>query len=144
MNPKQIIEILHSIQDVKLDPKAQDGLKVKFTEPDPVWLDGWEANSGYVYGSFTEQLLDLIESSLNGEMVETTDTDEEVDLKTLNLAKVQRKLSHNKYDLVASIKYSATNGYSGEVKWTETDIYSRETEGFATEYEVLIALWSIF
>lgn len=64
--PKQIIELLHSIQDVRLD--AQGELEIKFKEPDPVWKDGWEANSGYEYGSFTHQLLCLIEYYLHSDL----------------------------------------------------------------------------
>jgi hypothetical protein len=53
---KEIIDILHSIKDVRLE----DGeLEVKF-EVD------WESTSGYNHNSFTEQLLLLIEDTLKG------------------------------------------------------------------------------
>jgi hypothetical protein len=71
MNSVDIIEILHSIKDVKLD--SEGGLQIKFNEPDPIWLDknlGWEPNAGYIYRSFTEQLLLLIEESLQGKLAE--------------------------------------------------------------------------
>lgn len=64
--PAQIIELLHSIQDVRLD--ADGELEVKFKDPDPVWKDGWEANAGYIPGSFTQELLLLIEAALRGEL----------------------------------------------------------------------------
>lgn len=66
MQHNQIIQLLHSIQDVRLDSNKQ--LQVKFKDPDPIWLDGWEPISGYVHGSFTEQLLLLIEYSLQGKL----------------------------------------------------------------------------
>jgi len=66
MRHNQIIELLHSIKEVKLDSDGK--LLVKFTDPDPVWADGWEPISGYVSGSFTEQLLLLIEEALQGKL----------------------------------------------------------------------------
>ena len=64
--PAQIIELLHSIEDVRLD--AHGELEVKFKDPDPFSKDGWEANSGYIHGSFTQELLFLIEAALRGEL----------------------------------------------------------------------------
>lgn len=62
MNSVDIIEILHSIQDIRLDSEGQ--LQVKFKDSDPILEDGWESISGYNYGSFTEQVLLLIEEAL--------------------------------------------------------------------------------
>jgi hypothetical protein len=64
--PAQVIELLHSIEDVRLD--SQGEIEVKFKDPDPVWKDGWQANAGYVRGSFTQELLLLIEVALKGEL----------------------------------------------------------------------------
>jgi len=60
MDSNTIIKILHSIQEIRL----KDGeLEIKFTES-----NGWELNDGYVLGSFTDQLLLLIEEALKGEL----------------------------------------------------------------------------
>lgn len=66
-----IIDILHSIKDVRLD--SERNLQVKFNNPDPVYSDEWESISGYVHGSFTEELLILIEDALQGKL--PTDSD---------------------------------------------------------------------
>lgn len=66
MNSINIIDVLHSIQDVRLDSEGQ--LEVKFKLSDLTWVDGWEPISGYIHGSFTEQLLLLIEDSLLGKL----------------------------------------------------------------------------
>lgn len=65
MTSKEIIEIMRSIKDVKID--EDNNFRVKFNDSDPsLFPEGWEFNSGYNYGSFTEQLLLLIEDALNG------------------------------------------------------------------------------
>jgi hypothetical protein len=56
---KEVLDILRSIKDVRLDGEGE--LEVKF-EGD------WEANSGYNHNSFTEQLLLLIEDTLKGDV----------------------------------------------------------------------------
>ena len=62
--PKRIIEILRSIEDVRLDKDGE--IEVKFSEPSSTFIDGWEPNAGFIHNSFTEQLLLLIEAELNG------------------------------------------------------------------------------
>jgi hypothetical protein len=66
--PAQIIEILHSIRDVRLD-KDQE-IEIKFDVPSTTFPDGWEPNAGFKHNSFTQQLLLLIEASLKGELEE--------------------------------------------------------------------------
>lgn len=61
-----IIEILHSIKDVRLDAAGE--LQVKFDDSNLVYPSGWESIGGYVNGSFTEQLLLLIEEALQGKL----------------------------------------------------------------------------
>lgn len=61
--PKEIIQIIESIKDVRLD---KDGcIEVKFVtnfhRP-----DSWETNTGFDHNSFTQQLLLLIEDALKG------------------------------------------------------------------------------
>ena len=53
---KEVLDILRSIKDVRLDGEE---FQVKFDV-------GWESNSGYNHNSFTEQLLLLIEDALEG------------------------------------------------------------------------------
>ncbi len=67
MKPEEIINILHSIKAVRL---MNDEVEVKFDNPDPVWVDGWQPNAGFIYNSFTRELLNLIEDSLKGELNE--------------------------------------------------------------------------
>jgi hypothetical protein len=67
MKSEKIIEILHSIEDVRL---VNEEVEVKFKNPDPCWKDGWQPNAGFIYNSFTSELLNLIEASLNGELEE--------------------------------------------------------------------------
>lgn len=57
--PQQIVEILHSIKDVRLNQNGD--LEVKFNEAP---TDDWESIFGYNHGSFTQQLLLLIEDEL--------------------------------------------------------------------------------
>jgi hypothetical protein len=67
MKSNKIIDILHSIADVRLN----DGeIEVKFDPPSTTHWDGWEPNAGFIHNSFTEQLLLLIEASLKGELAE--------------------------------------------------------------------------
>jgi hypothetical protein len=66
MKTETIIEILHSIKDVRLDSVGE--LQVKFNNSDPAFPDGWEPIVGYAHGSFTEQLLLLIEEALQGKL----------------------------------------------------------------------------
>lgn len=66
----QVIKILHSIKGIKLDPEGN--LLVKFNNSDPIYPDGWEPISGYIHGSFTEQLLLLIEAHLQGKLPTNT------------------------------------------------------------------------
>lgn len=62
---KEIVSILHSIEDVRLD---KDGdLEVQFKDGS-IFPDGWEPNARYIHGSFTEQLFLLIEAELKGEL----------------------------------------------------------------------------
>ena len=62
-SPQEIINILRSIQDVRLNEKRE--FEVRFTDS-----VAWETNNGYIYNSFTEQLLCLIEDSLEGKLNE--------------------------------------------------------------------------
>lgn len=64
---KEIIDILQSIKDVRLN---NDEIEVKFKEESTTFPDGWEPNAGFKYNSFTEQLLLLIEAELKGELSE--------------------------------------------------------------------------
>jgi hypothetical protein len=60
--PQEIIEILRSIDDVRFNESGE--FEVKFWPPAISINGGWEKNSGYDYGSFTQQLLLLIEDTL--------------------------------------------------------------------------------
>lgn len=65
--PATIIAILHSIKDVCL----RDGeVWVKFDPESTTFPDGWEPNAGFVYNSFTRELLELIEAELKGELAQ--------------------------------------------------------------------------
>jgi len=66
MRHVNIIKLLHSIQEVRLDPEGN--LQVKFSDSDSAFPDGWEPIVGYAHGSFTEQLLLLIEEALQGKL----------------------------------------------------------------------------
>ena len=61
--PKQIMEILNSIRDVRL---CDNEIEVQFN--DSMNPDDWEPDREFNPGSFTEQLLLLIEASLKGEL----------------------------------------------------------------------------
>lgn len=64
--PQQIIEILQSIKDVRLD---KDGdLEVLFDPPSLIFSGGYEPNRGFIHNGFTHQLLCLIEEALKGEL----------------------------------------------------------------------------
>ena len=64
-SPEQIIQILHSIKDVRLDKDR--AIEVKFDDTSKkTFPSGWEPGAGY--NGFTQQLLLLIEASLNGEL----------------------------------------------------------------------------
>jgi hypothetical protein len=65
--PKEILEILHSIRDVKLE---NDEIWVKFEPESTTFKDGWEPNDGFKYNSFTQELLLLIEYELRGKLAE--------------------------------------------------------------------------
>lgn len=69
--PKQIIDILHSIKDVRLDKDGE--VEVLFDPPSTTFPDGWEPNAGFVYNSFTRNLLELIEDGLNGRLEESNE-----------------------------------------------------------------------
>jgi len=60
--PQEIIDILHSIKDVKFE---NGEVWVKFQEESTTFSDGWEPNAGFIYNSFTRNLLDLIEDELS-------------------------------------------------------------------------------
>lgn len=60
--PAEIIQILHSIKDVRLDKDGE--IEVLFDPPSTTFPDGWEPNAGFNYGSFTQDLLLLIEGHL--------------------------------------------------------------------------------
>lgn len=62
----EIIEILHSIKDVRLDKDGE--IEVKFVEESTTFPDGWEPNAGFGHNSFTQQLLLLIEDALKGDV----------------------------------------------------------------------------
>ena len=68
LKSKTILKILSSIEDVRLSDNKE--IEVKFKDPDPSWKDEWQPNEGFIYGSFTQELLNLIEASLNGELEE--------------------------------------------------------------------------
>ncbi len=70
LSPKHIIDVLHSIKDVRLDKDNE--VEVLFDPPSTTFPGGWEPNAGFVYNSFTQQLLALIQDGLNGEL-ETND-----------------------------------------------------------------------
>lgn len=63
MDAKEILEVLSSIKDVRLHNNVLQ-IKFKDTHENPCFPDGWEEISGYNPGSFTEQLLLLIEEYL--------------------------------------------------------------------------------
>lgn len=65
---KQIVDILHSIKDVRLS--ADEKIEVKFGPPSATFSYEWEPNAGFKDNSFTEQLLLLIEAELKGELTE--------------------------------------------------------------------------
>lgn len=67
--PQEIVKILNSIKDVRLD--SDGNVEVLFDPPSTTYPDGWDVNAGYVHNSFTEQLLLLIEDELNGKLAET-------------------------------------------------------------------------
>lgn len=64
--PAEIISILQSIKDVRLDKDGE--IEVKFAEESSTFPDGWEPNAGFKHNSFTQQLLALIEDTLKGEV----------------------------------------------------------------------------
>lgn len=63
--PEEIIDILHSITNVRL---KDDEVEAQFKMRQSPFPDGWEPNAGYNPGSFTEQLLLLIEAELKGKL----------------------------------------------------------------------------
>lgn len=67
-SPEEIIKILHSIQNVRLD--SSGCVEVLFNPPSSTFEDGWDPNSGFKHNSFTKNLLELIEAELNGKLAE--------------------------------------------------------------------------
>jgi len=64
--PAEIVDILHSITNVRLN---NDEVEVQFRmRQGSPFKGGWEPNRGFNPGSFTEQLLLLIEAALKGEL----------------------------------------------------------------------------
>lgn len=72
--PKEIIDILHSIKDVRLNKDNE--LEINFGAPSNIFPDGWEDARGYNYGSFTDKLLDCIFEALVEENEEPLKYDE--------------------------------------------------------------------
>lgn len=67
MTSIEIISILKSIKDVRLNPSTNE-VEVLFTDS-----KRYEGNNGYVYGSFTNELINLIEDSLRDELPTSDD-----------------------------------------------------------------------
>jgi hypothetical protein len=64
--PQEIVKILHSIKNVRLD--SDNCVEVLFDPPSTTFEDGWDPNVGFKHNSFTRNLLNLIEAELNGEL----------------------------------------------------------------------------
>lgn len=62
-SPREIINILHSIQNVRLNEGQVEADFIDLLSP-----NRWESNEQFVFNTFTYRLLLLIEAELKGEL----------------------------------------------------------------------------